>query len=530
MIAGTGSPPAKLVVALKYLPVMKHLQSPWLPAVMAALLGISIPAHADTKPQPSPTPVDLSQFQITPRLRGAPIPCGPDARLEDDVSKLHYQWLARVLVPHLSPDKDPQHAAFIKATLDASVPRDKVHAMAHAIDTSKITDPGLLYIIGWSLPDGDPASKPLFQRSLALFPQSAYPKFFSFVTALDVDGASPRAMGRKRRKLDNNALSYLTPALSEGCFQPAELPILREYFENDSFQHLLTRRSADVVAAFNAGTDVQPWLKDYVAGTDYINQAWNARGDDWAANVTAQGWTGFAKGLSQARECLVRSWNENPHDPGAAAAMITVCMGEGEQTDTMRLWFDRSVAAQFDFPAAYDNMELGLYPRWGGSYAEMNAWGNECAATNRYDTIVPERRITVGCDITADSHDKGAQFNDPKVATEMVTVVDNYLAQKDDPLTDMRFLHTLAAIMDNKLGRKAAALKHMAAIGSNPDNGLWYLHGDMRKLAREARPPAPGASPGAVQDQKNPEPPVGPSPSPAKNPPSNGPDNTQTPG
>jgi hypothetical protein len=139
---------------------------------MAALLGISIPAYADTKPQPSPTPVDLSQFQITPRLHGAPIPCGPDARLEDDVSKLHYQWLARVLVPHLSPDKDPQHAAFIKATLDASVPRDKVHAMAHAIDTSKITDPGLLYIIGWSLPDGDPASKPLFQRSLALFPRA----------------------------------------------------------------------------------------------------------------------------------------------------------------------------------------------------------------------------------------------------------------------------------------------------------------------------------------------------------------------
>lgn len=474
---------------------------------MAMLPGIAMSALV--RARPSPAPVDLSQFQITPRLQGAPIPCGPDAWIEADVSRLHCKWLTRALLPHRPADTDPQHAAFIKAALDFSVPRDKVRAMARKIDATKITEPGLLYLIGWTLPTGDPAGNRLFKRALALFPQSAYPKFFSFVTALDVDGASPRAMGVTRRRLDDNALKYLKLALSDGSFQAAELPVLREYFENDSFRHLLKRKGEDVVAAFKAGTDVQPWLKDYVEGSYDINQAWKARGDDWAANVTPEGWAGFATGLTQARACLARSWTENTHDPGAAAAMITVCMGEGEQTDTMRLWFDRSVAAQFDYEAAYANMELGLYPRWVGSYAEMNAWGEECAATGRYDTIVPERRITIGCDISFDSHDGGAQFNDPTTAAQMLIVVDSYLAQKDDPLTDLRFLHTLAATMEKKLGRKAAALQHLAAIGDKPDPGLRYLDGDARALARASHSPAPDASPSDAPDQDNPEPATG---------------------
>jgi len=62
--------------------------------------------------------------------------------------------------------------------------------------------------------------------------------------------------------------------------------------------------------------------------------------------------------------------------------MIAVAMaGEAEPSETPRVWFDRAVAAQFDYYEAYSSLLWSLRPRWLGSHEEMYDFGLECLAT-----------------------------------------------------------------------------------------------------------------------------------------------------
>lgn len=70
--------------------------------------------------------------------------------------------------------------------------------------------------------------------------------------------------------------------------------------------------------------------------------------------------------------------------------MIRVTMGRhGNPGDTERLWFDRAVASQIDYPRAYFNFINAIRPRWSGSHREMRVFGKECLDSGRFDTDVP---------------------------------------------------------------------------------------------------------------------------------------------
>jgi hypothetical protein len=128
-----------------------------------------------------------------------------------------------------------------------------------------------------------------------------------------------------------------------------------------------------------------------------------------------------------------------------------------------------------------------MRPRWGGNYDEMNAFARECAATGRYDTIVPYERVVTAVDISDDSGDRGAQFKDPKIADEVLKVLNTYLAQPN-PCIKVAYAHTLAAIIADKAGRPAEVKKQLAAINYAPvmDGGLKKL-ADLPKLALDAQ-------------------------------------------
>ena len=68
--------------------------------------------------------------------------------------------------------------------------------------------------------------------------------------------------------------------------------------------------------------------------------------------------------------------------------MVTVVMADAG-AEEMRLWFDRAVAAQIDYPEAWSNMRWGLRPRWHGSRTAMLALGVTALNTARFDTDVP---------------------------------------------------------------------------------------------------------------------------------------------
>jgi hypothetical protein len=413
-------------------------------------------------------------YQITPHMLGAPLPSGSNAPRQSDFAKRYSDWLTRVILGHFTANKDPAGADLIKsaiAYLSAELPYGPPRGLMRAVrarDISKVTDPGLLIMIS-SIETDIGRQRDAASRAVELFPASNYPKFLWFTAAaqvgrVDSDAHVPSAQLDADDKI---SLKYLNEGLCDDSFLQSEMAALRWRFDSRSFRDLLSRHGQEIVKSFEGAPNIDRWLKDYVEGVEFVSEAWSERGAGWTGSISAKSWRGFYDDLAFARVHLAASWKENPHEPAAAAEMITVCMGESEQTDTMRSWFDRSVAADFDYMPAYTQYLWGLRPRWLGSYAEMNAFGEECAATLRYDTQVPNTRVAAAVDVSDDSNDGGEQFRDPVVANQVLTVLDTYFAQ---PVRGLRsdFSHTIAAIVAYKSGRSDEMVRHLAAINFKP--------------------------------------------------------------
>lgn len=178
------------------------------------------------------------------------------------------------------------------------------------------------------------------------------------------------------------------------------------------------------------------WLRDTLLGQVEIHTAWQGRGNSWAVNVTDKGWKIFDEHMKLARDHLVKAWKANPAVPWAASKMITSTMaGYGEDGTDERVWFDRAIAAVFDFDEAYDNLIYAYLPRWGGSHEQMLAFGAACAATGRYDTRVPSRLFKIIEDVAKELPDRSAVHQDPELCRQVVklqqSLLQNAKTEKD---------------------------------------------------------------------------------------------------
>src|SRR5207253_8728587 len=105
--------------------------------------------------------------------------------------------------------------------------------------------------------------------------------------------------------------------------------------------------------------------------------------------VTAEGWRLFNERLRRAERALTAAWAADPGCAGAAAEMITVCMGLGHDRETMDLWFRRAMEADGDCLAACEKKLACLMPKWGGSVKEMVQFGRQCRDTNNWAAGLP---------------------------------------------------------------------------------------------------------------------------------------------
>jgi WD40 repeat protein len=165
------------------------------------------------------------------------------------------------------------------------------------------------------------------------------------------------------------------------------------------------------------------WLLQVLLARAQIDLAWQDRGGGWASEVPEKGWQGFEAHLTKARSLLLQAWKEQPELPEAAHFLITVATG-GVGGEDARFWFDRAVAVDFDFEAAYRALFWALRPRWGGSHEAMLAFGRECLATKRFDTQVPTQLHRAVCDIISESAD-------PREACAVEGLYEDYLTLLD---------------------------------------------------------------------------------------------------
>lgn len=178
-------------------------------------------------------------------------------------------------------------------------------------------------------------------------------------------------------------------------------------------------------------SSLDEWVRLTFEGEYHIHQAWEARGSGWASTVTEEGWKGFKAHLELAQKALVRAWELYPNTPEAATRMITVTMGGGGVEGVPeRAWFDRAVAAEFDYFKAYACYKTAILPRWGGSLDEMVAFAKECASTKAYTTFVPYQLLKILDEIASEGPAARQLFRGPGMPEAIRDTLAGYLNEK----------------------------------------------------------------------------------------------------
>jgi GYF domain 2 len=293
-----------------------------------------------------------------------------------------------------NPACDAKCVAFLKNWIDCNYggPIDtnlpSVSRLSDELaDDPQCTDPVILTVAAVNTVELHECDRRL-ERALHEFENSkhrAYPKFYATVIL-----ASKLITDRTDRLpvLDASALQLFKESFQDGSFRPEDQAEIANTLIMGWGRQFFDRNATAIYSIVEAqGKDFQ-WLALVLQGQYEINEAWKARGGGYANTVTASGWEGFRNHLAQARQCFTRAWELRPDLPLAPDRMMTVALGDSGLKE-MRLWFDRTVAAQFDYPDAWSEMRWGLRPRWYGNLDAMLAFGVMAVNTKRFDTDIP---------------------------------------------------------------------------------------------------------------------------------------------
>lgn len=197
----------------------------------------------------------------------------------------------------------------------------------------------------------------------------------------------------------------------DGSFFPKQISIRRK------FDRRLTE------AATKPG--VEPWLRHMIVGQRSLALALAAWGEGGMKTMTAEEKRIFDDNIKLAREHLVKAYDLRSDVPQAAEQMIAVCMADGLEPE--RLWFDRAIEADLDRGIAYEKYIQSLLSRWHGSRDRLMAFAWECLSTERWDTDVPFRFLTV-CQamIGFDQSKNVSLWRDPKIYEGLVRMWQGY--------------------------------------------------------------------------------------------------------
>jgi hypothetical protein len=179
-----------------------------------------------------------------------------------------------------------------------------------------------------------------------------------------------------------------------------------------------------------AAVQADPWCSNVIAGVYHSAAAWDARGHGWSSQVTPEGWKGFELHMGEARKCFAKAYAIEPKFPEAPAQMIEVAMtgAKSVSAESPRVWFERAVKAQFDDLPAYDALLQSLMPRWNGTHQLMLNFAEECAATKRYDTSVPDEFFVCADDVAIDIDGDPQVYQRPAVYKTACEVLEGYAA------------------------------------------------------------------------------------------------------
>jgi len=330
------------------------------------------------------------------------------------------------------------------------------------------TDPYILYMQGNILYQRNDfkTSLPMVEQSRAGLNPSRYPWINRYYGARRLQHLYEKMSMSKKEigKLSRRRMEYLGRASSDPAFaghQRYYLEVVLEEWAEDStpdYTELLMQE-------MEKKSGVDPWIQLMVKGLCHTSAAWKARGGEWAYLVTEQGQEEFKKELELSRTCFTEAHALHPEFPEAATEMIAVCMAISDGKEE-RQWFDRAVAAQFDYIPAYTKYFWALRPRWGGSHEQMLQFGTECLNTKRFDTDVPRQFLKALRDIGSELGDWKDAYRKPGIYAQLQILCAGMLAEPQQAARG-NYWKTVQALTAWAAGECQDAKKLFDALGEN---------------------------------------------------------------
>ena len=446
-------------------------------------------------------------------FRGTPISSGPNAVTEDTFFKSRMDWWTLILLDPYgkTENPDPNVAAFLRDAIirACDVAKGKqlfeLQEEEARLESAGASGP-YFYFAAANVQSFRANSSRYLSRALDGFSKNPPSSYLLYMISENTgrvlhlasryDSATDEYSINFR---DQATLGYLRDMLNEYPFNKGEDSVLMWRLNSFTVNDTFSRCAGDFNKIIGESAKVPRWIVEFWQGKQYLVAAENVLKPDPAAEAKPQQSQDIAANLASAREHFVKSWELNPKDPSAAAEMIRVAMWENEKTDAIRKWFDRAVAAQMDFEPAYWYMLEGFGPKRLGSNEQMIRFGEECARTARYNTIVPFQYVSAVKNIAMDANDNGKLFADPKINSNLKVILDTYLlASGRCPMHEgFVYLQSLAAIVAYKGGRLDEAGKHIEAMHQLMGwwRGKFYKYENipaMEQKIRDYRPQGPG--------------------------------------
>jgi hypothetical protein len=366
---------------------------------------------------------------------GAPLPAAASNAIAEKYTALENAWFERNFlqayrrVGRHNAKWDAAVESFLRESAPSlmRIPPDATRdaqGRAKTILDAGCDDPMMLYLAArtWLLQGGPSReTSELFERAVAGMHDTPYPRAVARLAASGLRADyERRAEGTgKRAALDPIELRWFKESLTDGSYAPDDDAVLAAHLLVGTGNSLFERNDAAVDTAVQSAPWTDPWLRLLIAGERHIDEAWNSRGTQFAAKVKGEEWKGMEESLAAARKALIESWTLRPDRPEAATGMIRVAMAGGAGGESPRLWFDRAVAARFDYMLAYDALKNALRSRWSGDSNALLAFARECAATRRFDTEVPMEAFWAVEQMEWDAADEargGGAIEDPEEA------------------------------------------------------------------------------------------------------------------
>jgi hypothetical protein len=324
------------------------------------------------------------------------------------------------------------------------------------------------------------------ERALKNFPGSrhkAYAHFYAAVSLADKLEQQPERLAA----LDTLAIAQLRACFTDSSFQPGDAGEVADILINGWGKAFFQRNPTVVPAVAAAAKDpAWEWLSLVLAGEHHIREAWRARGGGYADKVTVEGWRKFSSELEEARRCLTRAWNLHPNLPMAPARMVYVALGSSDITE-MRVWFDRAVAAQFDYPGAWADMRWGLRPRWHGGWDSMREFGITALNTGRFDTDVPRMLFDSISDLESEMTMSPRQhlYGRPDLWPHLQRMYEGYIASPSQA-SRRKGWRTSYAIVAHLAGKPEVAHGQLEALDWQPQTtNLEGWHTDLSLMSLE---------------------------------------------